>query len=110
MENRAALNQTVRNVPAEASTRTNASPILNRNIPDVSVDLELLRRKLLFVEEAFFAMAERDGALGEKTSGLGYIVGDLADQVQAIYDKLYGGVEDGPSGGSGPCPGNGRRQ
>lgn len=83
---------------------------MNRTIPDVSLDLELLRRKLLFVEEAFFAMAERDGALGEKTSGLGYIVGDLADQVQDIYDKLYGGVEDDRAGGAGQAHGNGRRQ
>lgn len=61
---------------------------LRKPLPDISLELEILRSKLLFVEGTFFALAH-DGEFEEKLTGLGYIVGDLADQVQAIYDKLY---------------------
>jgi hypothetical protein len=69
----------------------------------------MLRRKLLFIEETFFDMAEKNGVMDGKTAGLGYIVGDLADQVRAIYDKLYGRDDNTLASDDPGFPGDGRR-
>lgn len=84
---------------------------MNKPFPDISLDLELLRSKLLFVEEAFFSLSARYGEPGDKFMGLGYIVGDLANHVQVVYNRLYGSKSGAIlTESTENTPGNGNRQ
>lgn len=64
---------------------------------DVSLELEALREKLLFVEEAFFSLVGEGGMTREKARGLGNIIADLADDTRDIFIKLYGEESAGES-------------